>query len=359
MATNEELGQTRSEAPTPRRREEAREQGQVAFSADLTTGVVLLCAIGALALGAQAVSSGLVHGLRLDFLHSARADLTAEQVQNLFAGIFARGLEIVGFFFAVLVVVGIAVPALQVGFHLAPGLLGWNVERLSPAEGWSRLFSLSGSVRGVVALGKVVAIALVAYLVLRGRGVEIASLGDHRLAAGTARAWSMVVHLGLALAGTLVVLGVADYAYQRWRHEQALLMTRQELKDDLKREEGDPQVKARIRKLQREAARKRMMQDVPTATVVVTNPTHLAVALRYQAGTMAAPQVVAKGAGHIAQRIIEIARRHAVPVVERKPLAQALYKAVQVGQEIPGALYFVVAEVIAYVYRLRGGGNRN
>src|SRR4051794_8795206 len=132
------------------------------------------------------------------------------------------------------------------------------------------------------------------------------------------------------------------------------MMTRQELKEEMKRDEGDPQIKARIRKLQREAAHKRMFQDVPTASVIVTNPTHLAVALRYERGSMAAPKVVAKGAGFVAKRIVALARTHGVPVVERKPVAQALFKAVKVGQEIPGALYYVVAEVMAFVYRLRG-----
>ena len=127
-----------------------------------------------------------------------------------------------------------------------------------------------------------------------------------------------------------------------------------ELKDELKREEGDPQLRARMRKMQRERSRKRMMQEVPRATIVITNPTHIAVALRYERGTMPAPRVIAKGAGFLALRIMELARRHGVPVVERKPIAQAIYKAVPVGQDIPGALYLAVAEVLAYIYRLRG-----
>src|SRR5262249_2361956 len=145
--------------------------------------------------------------------------------------------------------------------------------------------------------------------------------------------------------------------FQRWRHEQTLRLTRQELKEELKREEGDPHMKARIRKLAREVARRRRMADVPRATGVITNRTPLAAALRYERGTMAAPRVVAKGAGHIALRIVELARRHAVPVVERKLVAQALYKAVKVGREIPAALYYAVAEIVAYVYRLRGVGH--
>jgi flagellar biosynthetic protein FlhB len=355
MATQEELGQTRTEAPTPRRRQEAREQGQVAFSADLTSGIVLLAGIAALALADQTIGTGLVQCVQMDLLHCTIADLDAALVRERFVHLLGRGLEIIGLVLLMLLAVGVAAPALQVGFHLAPTLLSVNVERLSPAQGWAKMFSLSAGVRGLAALLKVMAAGAVAYWVLSRQANQIVALGEMPLALSLARGWWLAVQLALAIAATLLVLGAADYGWQRWRFEQSLRMTRQELKEELKREEGDPLVKARIRKLQREAAQKRMYHDVPKASVVITNPTHLAVALRYDAAAMAAPRVVAKGAGFVAQRIAEIARRHAVPVVERKPLAQALFKTVEVGREIPTALYVVVAEVLAYVYRLRGG----
>jgi flagellar biosynthetic protein FlhB len=351
----EELQQSRTEAPTPRRREEAREQGRVAFSAELNGGLVLLAGLGVLALGARTMASGLLHSVRLDWLPSRMSELGPEQTQGIFFDLFSQGLGILGIFLGAVVVIGLASSALQVGFVMTPGLLVLNFERLSPAQGWTRLFSLTGGMRGALALVKVVAVAAVAFWVLHGRREQIAGLSDFPLPSLVGQAWAILMHLGLTLAGTLIVFGIGDYAWQRWRLEQSLRMTRQELKEEVKRDEGDPQIKARIRKLQREAAQKRMFQDVPRATVVITNPTHLAVALRYERNTMAAPQVVAKGAGYIALRIADMARRHGVPVVERKPLAQALYKAVKVGQDIPAALYVVVAEVLAYVYRLRGG----
>ena len=166
-------------------------------------------------------------------------------------------------------------------------------------------------------------------------------------------AWRLLIRIALGLAGTLLVIGVADYVFQRWRFEQTLYMSRQEVKEELKREEGNPQVRARIRKLQRENAQRKMFHQVQHATVVVTNPTHLAVALQYEAGAMAAPKVVAKGADHIAKRIVMLRARHGVPVVERKPLAQALYKTVKLDQPIPFALYVVTAEIMAYVYQLK------
>ena len=210
--------------------------------------------------------------------------------------------------------------------------------------------------RGLVAVFKVGVVAAMAAWVLRGRAVQISTLGQNDLASASVQAWDIAIRLALAITAALAVLGVADYVFQRWRYEQSLRMSRQELKEELRREEGDPLMRGRIRKMQREAARKRMMQDVPKATVVITNPTDLAIALRYERGTMAAPRVVAKGAGFVARNIVGLARRHSVPVVERREIAQALFKAVKVGQDIPAALYYAVAEVLAYLYRLRGGG---
>jgi flagellar biosynthetic protein FlhB len=193
-----------------------------------------------------------------------------------------------------------------------------------------------------------------AWAVLRGRGGLLVAAGDGDVGHLAARGWDLTLRLALSVAAALFLLGAADYGFQRFRFERALRMTRQEVKEELKREEGDPAVRARVRQVQREMARRRMMAAVPKASVVVTNPTHVAVALRYERGVTAAPRVVAKGEGFVAERIKELARRHGVPVVERRPLARALFKAVAIGQEIPRELFYVVAEVLAYVYRLRG-----
>jgi flagellar biosynthesis protein FlhB len=352
----EELGQSRTEAPTPRRREEARDEGQVALSPDLSTGLILLAGLAVMAVAAQSFASGLLTYVRADLLHSWVADFTPEEVQRLFVTQFGRGLTLIGSTLGLVLVVGLAVGVLQVGVHFVPGLAAFKWERLAPANGWGRVFSASAGFRGLIAILKLLAVGVVVYWVLRGKAAQIADLTEVGLATSTHQAWVIAVHLALAVAGSLVLIGLTDYVFQRWRHEQTMRMTRQELKEEVKREEGDPQIKARVRKLQREAAKKRMMEDVPRATVVITNPTHLAVALRYDRASMTAPKVVAKGAGHVAQRIIDLARRHAVPVVERKPLAQALFKTVKIGQDIPAALYYVVAELFAYLYRLRGTG---
>jgi flagellar biosynthetic protein FlhB len=196
----------------------------------------------------------------------------------------------------------------------------------------------------------------VAWWVLAGRSEQIAGLGQGvspSLRGIVVQGWELVLRTALAIAGALAAIAVLDYILQRLRFERSLRMTREEVKEEIKREEGDPQVKARIRRLQRDAAQRRMLRAVPTASVIITNPEHVAVALQYDRATMPAPRVVAKGAGRVAKRIIELGRKSAVPVVERKPLAQALFRTVEVGREIPAGLYFVVAEVLAFVYRQR------
>jgi flagellar biosynthetic protein FlhB len=350
----EEFAESRSEAPTQRRREEAREQGQVAVSTELTAGLLLLAGVGGLWLEAQALGAGLLETVRFRFLELRADGFDLEQCRRVLVWLAIRGAGLIAVFLGMMFAVSLGTGTMQSGFHMVPELLVPRWEKLSPAEGWKRLFSLASGVRGLVAILKVTLIACVAGWVLHGRIREIEALQQGTLSGATVTAWNLALRLAFAIAASLVVVGVADYLFQRWRLEMRLRMTRQELKEEIKREEGDPQIRARIRRMQREMSKKRMMQDVPRATLVITNPTHLAVALRYERGSMPAPRVVAKGAGHLAERIVALARQHAVPVVERKPVAQALFKAVKVGQDIPAALYYAVAEVLAYVYRLRG-----
>lgn len=350
----EDFGQDKTEAPTQRRREEAREQGRVAVSQDLTGGLILLAAVVLLYVGGTGLGNGLVKMVRHDLGNAGGYDLDPFTVRALFGYEFGRAGALFGLFFGLVFVTGLAVSLAQVGFRVTPNLLAIQWERLAPARGWQRIFSMAGAVRALVSILKVIVIVALAYWVVNGRMAQIAFLGGDSLASTAARAWDLVMRLALAIVSGLVLIGIMDYGFQWWRLERSLRMTRQELKEEIKRDDGNPQVKNRVRQLQREAAQRRMMHDVPKATVVITNPTHLAVALRYDRGVMASPRVVAKGAGFVADRIIEQARRHAVPIIERKPLAQALYQTVKVGKEIPVELFLVVAEVLAYVYRFRG-----
>jgi flagellar biosynthetic protein FlhB len=348
-----ESGQSKTYAPTPRRREEARRQGQVALSLDFTNSVQLLAGVLALWCGASAIAAGLLHAMHSDLAGIQQIDATTGSVQGQFVAMMLRGLALTGLVIGLLVVTGLAVSVVQVGFHITPELTAPRWDRLSLAQGWERVFSRTTAIRGLMSVLKVSLVAAVSIWVLRGRVTQIRLLSETSLAPAAVQAWCLAIRLALAVAATLVVIGAADYLFQRWRFEQSLMMTSQEMREQLKEDEGDPQTKARLRRLAREVSKAKQLKDVPGATVVVTNPTHLAIALRYDRGLMPAPRVVAKGSGMVAKRIAEIARRHGVPVLERKPLAQALFKAVRVGQDIPAALYYAVAELLAYVYKLR------
>ena len=349
----DDFGQ-RTEAATPRRREEAREQGRVAVSADLAAGMLMLAAVGVLWFGSRTVGASLLETVRHGMLRCHVPELGPERTREVLTGFLTRGLHMTGMLLGLLFVVALAVMVAQVGFRIVPSLAAPNWERLDPVNGLGRIFSWAALLRGGTAFTKAACTGLLAALLLKGRLIRLAALDRQTLASAVGQTWDLVLRLGLMIAAAFVVVGVIDFILQRVRVEMALRMTREEIKEEMKREEGDPAVKGRIRKLARELSQRRMMRDVPRATVVVTNPTHLAIALRYEKGALGAPKVVAKGAGHVARKIVETARRHGVPVVERKPVARTLYKAVAIGQEIPAALYHAVAEVLAYVYRLRG-----
>jgi flagellar biosynthetic protein FlhB len=350
----EDLSHSRTEAPTPRRREEARAQGRVVVSMELATGVLLLAAVSVLWFSSRGMGAALLEAVRYGVMHSIESELGPQQTQELLTSSLMRGMQVLEVLFGVLCVLSLGVMVGQAGFRTVPALAAPDWERISPMAGLGRMFSLSALLRGGTATVKVTLTLVLALVLTKGRIAQVAAFNQHGLPNAAAQTWNIALLLGLAVGIAFTAVGVVDYLLQRLRFEASLRMTREELKEEIKREEGDPQIKARIRKLARELSQRRMMRDVPRATVVVTNPIHLAIALRYDKGSLGAPRVVAKGAGYVAHRIVETARRHGVPVVERKPVAQALYKAVKIGQEIPAALYQAIAEVLAYVYRLRG-----
>ncbi|MDB5312210.1 MAG: flhB 1 [Gemmataceae bacterium] len=348
--------ESKTEDPTPRRREEARRQGQVPFSSEAVGSVVLLAGVVGLMNLGPAVGATMLDVFRHDLPRVFHPEFGPEEAQALIARVATRVLTALAPLLGLLVAVGAAAGVAQVGFQINTERLELNFDKLNPATGWKRLFSVSALVRGLLTILKVVALAGVAYWVVERRAGVITTISRDRVGGAAAAAWAVVLQLALYLSAAVALVAVLDYLHQRRRFEQSLRMTKQELKEELKQEEGDPQVKARIRQIQRERTRRRMMAEVPKATVVITNPTHFAVALRYDPARDAAPVVVAKGTGPFAKRIADLARAHAVPVLERPPLARALYSGVKEGQPIPGPLFRAVAEVLAFVYRVRGGG---
>jgi flagellar biosynthesis protein FlhB len=241
----------------------------------------------------------------------------------------------------------------QTNFLWASKKVGFDFKRLNPIDGFKRIFSSQGLIEFGRALLKLVVIGYVVYTYLRDQSNAILQTGTMDLASGVASWVSMSINMIIKVGSIYTVLAVADYAFQRWRFMRQLRMTKEEIKEEFKRSEGDPFLRGRIRAQQRKIARSRMMSNVHKAKVVITNPTHFAVALDYEATSMRAPRVLAKGAFHVAQRIVDLARENNIPVVQNVPLARALYKAVEVDHEIPPEMYLAVAEVLAYVYKIR------
>src|SRR6266545_2180334 len=336
----EEVDQeSKTEDPTPRRREEARRQGQVPFSAELVGSLVLLAGvIGLMNIGPD-VWAAMLNIFRHDIPRAFHPEFDTTAAAELFARTLGRMLSALLPLFGILLAVGVAVSVAQVGFQINTEKLSLDFDKLNPANGVKRLFSVAALVRGGLTILKVVALAAVAYIVLEGRAGVITSLSRDRLAGAAPAVWAVVMRLALYLTGAVAAVAVLDYFYQRYKFEQSLRMTKEEVKREMKEEEGDPMMKARLRQIARERTKRKMLSEVPKATVVVTNPTHYAVALRYDPNRDAAPVVVAKGAGAFAKRIAELARQSGVAVLERPPLARALHAGVKEGQPIPGPLF--------------------
>ena len=346
-------GEEKSFPATPRRREEARKKGQVARSPELGAAATLLALVVALhALLPGDAGTSLLGDVQEAFRFRGHDALTFGQAQHWqVVGLTWIGRLVLPALLLALVL-ALAAGVGQVGFAVTPEALTPQWERLNPASGLKRLFSRRSTIELFKGLLKLGLIGGICWGTLRGAfetGVFL-RLAQMPLTDTMATVGALLWTLGLRSAGVLFVLAAADFAYQKYEHEKSLRMSMSEIKQEMKQSDGDPHTKGRIRRLQREMSKRRMMQDVPKATVIVTNPTHYAVALQYEAG-MGAPKVVAKGQDEVARRIREIARENNVPLVENKPLAQALHRAVEIGHEIPGDLYESVAQVLAFVFR--------
>ncbi len=344
----------KSQDPTPHRRQQAREEGQVAQSPDLASaGILIAGLLILLVLGGQLVE--FFTGLAEQQL-GGEAWLSADRdfaVSQIFATLLQLA-QVLSPLLGLLLLAAVLVHIFQTGFLWVPEKLALDFSRLSPLKGFGRIFSLSNAVRLVMGLFKVLIVSMVAFWSLYHRRDEILGISGLDLPQIAAFIVDITLWTSLKIAMALLILAILDYAYQRWKHEQDLRMTQQEVREEMKNLQGDPQVIARRRQVQRQLALHRISSAVPKADVVVTNPTELAVAIQYDATTMRAPIVVAKGAGVVAARIRRIALEHGVPVLERKPLAQALYKDVDLNRPIPDKMYAAVAELLAYVYQLKG-----
>jgi flagellar biosynthetic protein FlhB len=313
----------------------------------------LLVGAGLLAAFAPALGSTLLQLTRAELLTIPHREWSVERTVALATSVLGHLQTVLLPTLVLLLLATLGITAGQVGIRVSFEKLTLDWSRLSISKGWERIFSLRSAMRGLVMLMKLAAVVLVTVWLMRINRDGLARIGREGLDAGVADSWWISLMLSLALAGAWLAISLLDYGFQWWQQERELKMSRQEVREEHKREEGDPQVKARMRRLQRENVKSHQLKRVPDATVVLTNPTHIAVAIRYERATMAAPVVIAKGTGLFARRIARVAREHGIPVMERKPLARALYAMVPVDREIPPALYQAIAEILAYIYRLR------
>jgi flagellar biosynthetic protein FlhB len=351
----EDSGGDKTEAPTPRRRQEARDQGNVARSPDLSAALLLIGALmllkyfgGALVMALKALVQQLLS-------LPNRSDLDPSGVGDLLVRAFAPiVMAMIPLLIGVMLIAMVANVA-QTGLILSGQKLTPNLAALNPLRGLSKIFSGGqGAVRLLMSLLKVGLVGLMAYSAISGRLGQIVLAQELTFIQIAGLAWQIIYAIVLRIGLLLLVLALIDYVYQRYRIEQQLKMSKQEVQAEMKRMEGDPHVKARRRQIAMAQHRERLKSTVPKADVIVTNPTEFAVALQYDAATMHAPKVVAKGRGYLAARIRQIGVANGIPILERKPLARALYKLCNVGQEIPEQFYSAVAEIIAYVYELTG-----
>lgn len=348
----------RTEPATPRRREKARQKGQVARSRELTGIVPLWIMLLYFLFGGFLLMNLLVY-MQSSLQRGFEFQLTEASVGSLFrTDISQVGLMFLPIF--VLMVFFIAVVHfIQTGFLVTASPLSPDLSRIDPIKGIKKFFSLNMLFEAIKGILKLIVLGAMLYLVIRTELVNLPLLVDMDVNNIAEYSFHQITRLLMIAAIVLTIFAFADFAYQNWQHERNIRMTKKEVSDDFKEVEGDPYVRARIRSLQREMARKRMMQEVPKADVVITNPTHFAVALKYDSAKMGAPTVIAKGLNLIAEKIKEIAQKNGVAVFEDKPLAKALFK-LNVGQEIPETMYKAVAAILANVYKLKGRvtGNR-
>ncbi len=357
-----EEGGDKKHEPTEHRRQQARDEGQVAKSQDLAASLVLLAAILLLmTLGRQIADTfGIFtrYSLREPFLLIAENMENGGLVNSYIAHYYETTIRFLGplsLFFGSLLFVAVGANLAQVGIMWMPDKLGFDFTRLDPIKGFGRIFSMQSVVRLAMGIVKIIICAIVAFYAVRGEIGEILAMTDLEERQICSYLVQTLLWIALKVAVALVLIAIIDYMYQKWKFSQDLRMSDQEMREEMRNMLGDPQIMGKRKQIQREMAQKqRAVQGASDADFVVTNPTHLAVALKFDPKTMQVPIVVAKGAEFLAQRIRQIALEHGIPIIEKKPLAQSLYHTVEIGQPIREEHFTAVVEILRYVYQLKG-----
>jgi flagellar biosynthesis protein FlhB len=343
----------KTEQPTPKRLEDARRDGRIPRSRDLTAAAVMLTAgIALMSLG-DSIGTQLGELMRSALTVNREQALDASHLTAAFANQSTLALRAVAPVLLITLVAALGAPMSLGGWAFAPAKLAPDFNRLNPVSGVRRLFELRSWVELLKALAKFGVVALAAAIVLSSRLDQLLALGSEDIDQAIGHAMSITGYALIALTCALILIAAIDVPFQLWQHNQDMKMTKDEVRQEAKESEGSPEMKGRIRAMQREMAERRMMLDVPKADVIVVNPTHYAVALRYDDKKMRAPTVVAKGVDLMAARIREVASEHRIPIFEAPPLARALHRSVEIGDEIPAGLYVAVAQVLTYIFQLR------
>ena len=344
-------GEDKTEEPTEKRRRDARDKGQVARSQELNTVFVLMTGFLSLRILWEYVYNNIAEYTVYIFDHLAQST-SIETIREIFLGMMLLLAKTSFPIMVAILVMGLAINIYQVGFVISTQRLELNLERLNPINGFGRMFSKRSLVELVKSFFKIIIIGSFLYTYLKDHIPFMPYLIYFDLPKSLEEIADIIFVMVYKVLAIIMIMAVLDYMYQKWQLTQDLKMSKQEVKDEHKQVEGDPQIKSKIRRKQREMAMMRMMQEVPKADVIITNPTHLAIALMYKQG-MVAPLIIAKGQDLVAERIKQIARENKITIVENKPLARALYETTEVGDSVPHELYQAVAEVLAYVYRLK------
>ena len=349
------FAEEKTEPATQKKRSDARQKGQVAKSRELITAMLLLVTFMTLRIFAASSIGNLMDVIQmfLTFPENIDSAVSTESLINVYIKCLWIFTKIMAPLLIISAVVAIALNYLQVGFLFTLKPLAPKFDKLNPIQGFKNIFSKKAFVEFIKSIFKIVIIGYVIYSYLKTNFEVIPELLALDMLETAVFIGNTMINTGIRVAAVLIVMSVFDYAFQFWEHEKSLKMTKQEIKDEYKQSEGNPQVKAKIREKQRQMSLRRMMNEVPKADVIITNPTHFAIAIKYDATKAEAPIVIAKGKDIIAQKIKEIAKDNKIPTVENKPLAQALYKTVEIGDMVPADLYKAVAEVLAFVYSLK------
>ncbi|MCB0377412.1 MAG: flagellar biosynthesis protein FlhB [Bdellovibrionales bacterium] len=350
---NEQDMQEKTEEATPQRREDFRRQGQVAQTRELSSALALFGLSILMWFMGRILVEQFFDIYNVLYRSYFLAAIEAGNIYPAIAFAFKKILMITLPVYVLMFSLGVASSILQIGVLFSEESIKFNTNKINPIEGLKRLFSLKALVEGIKAILKFTLVAGVIYLVLRGEFATLPKLLFMKPIQMFYYIGVLVFKSMLSIGAVMTVLAAADYFFLRFDLEKQMRMSKQEVKEEVKSREGDPLIKARIRKIQKEMATKRMMEDVPKADVIITNPTHLAIALKYDPTQHAAPQIIAKGADFLAEKIRNLAKEHEIPIVENKPLARTIYKTLEVGQFIPRELFEAVAEVLAFVFKLK------